>query len=61
MKVKRYKQARKTLNFYKSRFGLHEPYQILGTHGVHADVAEGMCMPRATFFIFATFVRRTVF
>jgi hypothetical protein len=30
MKVKRYKHARKTIAFYKSRFGLHEPFPILG-------------------------------
>ncbi|KNC79563.1 hypothetical protein SARC_08049 [Sphaeroforma arctica JP610] len=29
MKITRHKAARRTLAFYKSRFGLHEPYQVL--------------------------------
>eukprot|EP01134_Creolimax_fragrantissima_P004211 CFRG4211T1 len=29
MKVTRHKQARKTLAFYKARYGLHEPFQVL--------------------------------
>lgn len=30
MKIKRYKQARHILNFYKRNFGIREPYQIIG-------------------------------
>lgn len=30
MRIKRYKQARRILDFYKRNFGLREPYQILG-------------------------------
>lgn len=30
MKVKRCKQAKKTISFYKNNFGFREPYQILG-------------------------------
>ena len=30
MKIKRNKQARKVLNFYKRNFGLREPFQVIG-------------------------------
>ncbi len=30
MKIKRYKHARKILSFYKTHFGLRQPYQIIG-------------------------------
>ena len=30
MKIKRYKHARRILNFYKRNFELREPYQIIG-------------------------------
>ena len=30
MKIKRYKHARRILNFYKRNFGLREPYQVIG-------------------------------
>lgn len=30
MKIKRYKQARRILDFYKRSFQVHEPYQIIG-------------------------------
>ena len=34
MKIKRYKHARRILNFYKRNFGLREPYQIIGEPSV---------------------------
>lgn len=30
MKIKRYKQARRVLDFYKRNFSFHEPFQIIG-------------------------------
>lgn len=33
MKIKRYKQARRVLEFYKRNFKFHEPYQIIGELG----------------------------
>lgn len=33
MKIKRYKQARRVLEFYKRNFQFHEPYQIVGKLG----------------------------
>ena len=30
MKIKRYKQARRVLDFFKRNFDFHEPYQVIG-------------------------------
>jgi hypothetical protein len=46
MKIKRYKQARKVLEFYKRNFKFHEPFQVIGepTNVLSCVVCVLQCM-----------------